>query len=186
MQSTSDEVELDKIGIPDELCCNCGHTRDLSRVPTPLKKTRYLLLGGTELTVTLSFPYCSACAATATRFAIGGFGKLLIAFLLFWILLFGVMFLPFSLSTLLPGAMLPVMLFAVSVVLTLGFFRVRRPSKPRTSSVQPVRLTGVKQLFGGEVVGLRLGFTNSQYRRRFDGMNQALAESGILATEDVS
>ncbi len=184
--STSDDLDLDAIEIPTDICCNCARSRELSIVATPLKKTRYLLLAGTELTITLDFPYCADCAVTATKHAIGGFGKLLIAFGLFWILVLGVMLLPFNLASFLPGAMLPLTLFTVAVALTLGYFRLRQPRPPRTSTVQPVRLRGVKQLFAGDVVGLRLGFSSSTYKKRFDAMNQGQISSGLLTTENVS
>ena len=183
--SASDELDIHAIEVPGDICCNCGRNQGLSIVQTPLKKTRYMLLGGTELTINVGFPYCEGCARTATKHAIGAFGKLLIAFVLFWILIFGVMLLPFNLAAVLPGAMLPLTVFAIALALTLGYFRVRQPRPPKTSMDQPVRLLGVKQLFAGDVVGLRLGFSNPVYKKRFDAMNQLQVASGVLSTEDV-
>ena len=183
--STSDGIDIEGIRIPDDFCCNCGGSKDLALVPTPLKKTRFMLLGGTELTITLGFPYCSGCAATASRQAIGAFGKLLIAFVFFWILLFIVIFLPFDLASFLPGAMLPLAAFAIALVTTVGYFRMRQPRPPKTSADQPVMLRGVKQLFGGDVVGLRLGFSNRNFKKRFDSLNESQIASGALTTESV-
>ncbi len=183
--STSDSIDIDAIRIPDDACCNCGRQNDLSIVPTPLKKTRFMLLGGSELTVTLGFPYCSGCEKTATKHAIGAFGKLLIAFVLFWILMFGVIFMPFNLAAVLPGAMLPLAVFSVALVVTVGYFRLRQPKAPKTSLDQPVMLRSVKQLFGGDIVGLRLGFSNTSYKRSFDEANQLQIASGVLSTEQV-
>ena len=183
--STLDELDLDALQIPEEICCNCGRPRDLSIVPTPLKKTRYMLLGGSELTITLGFPYCPDCAATASKHAIGAFGKLLISFVLFGALMLGVIFVPFNLAAILPGAMLPLTVFSIAVAPTLGYFHMRRPRPPRTSADQPVSLRGVKQLFAGDVVGLRLAFSNPKYKQRFDASNQPQISSGVLTTENV-
>ena len=183
--STSDGIDLDAIEIPDDMCCNCGRKQGLSIVQTPLKKTRFMLLGGTELTINVGFPYCPGCEKTASRHAIGSFGKLLIAFVLFGVLMLSVMFLPFSLATVLPGPMLPLTVFSVSVAITLGYFRLRRPRPPKTSADQPVMLREIKQLFAGDVVGIRLGFSNRAYKQRFDTMNQLQIASGTLSTEQV-
>ena len=175
--------DLAALEIPGDFCCNCGRKSGLELVPTPLKKTRYMVLGGTEMTITLSFPYCPACASTAAKYAVGAFGKLLIASLLFAALMLIVIFLPFNLAAILPGAMLPLTVFATAVALTLGYFRLRKPSPPRTSATQPVMLRGVKQLFAGDVVGLRLGFSHPAYKKRFDASNDTLIESGVVSTE---
>ena len=130
--STSDGIDLEALQIPDDMCCNCGCSNDVEIVPTPLRKTRFLLLGGTELTFTFGFPYCPDCVSTASKHAIGAFSKLLIAFGLFWVLIFGVIFLPFDLASFLPGAMLPLAVFSVALALTLGYFRLRRPKPPKS------------------------------------------------------
>ncbi len=187
MQQLSDSgaIDLDSIEIPADTCCNCGSKDGLSIVPTPLKKTRFMLLGGTELTLMLGFPYCSGCAVSASKHAIGTLGKLLIAFMIFWVLIFGVIFLPFDLASFLPGVMLPLAMFSVAIAITLGYFRLRRPTPPRTSVDQPVMLRGVKQMFSGDIVGLRLGFSNEAYKREFEAMNQMQMLSGALSTESV-
>ncbi len=183
--STSDAIDISAISIPDDACCNCGRQNDLTIVPTPLKKTRFMLLGGSELTVNLGFPYCAGCEKTAAKHAVGAFGKLLIAFVLFGILMLVVIFLPFNLAAVLPGAMLPLAVFSVALAATLGYFRLRRPKPPKTNLDQPVMMRGVKQLFGGEIVGLRLGFSNATYKRSFDDANQLQIASGVLSTEHV-
>lgn len=184
--STTDGIDLEAVVIPEDICCNCGRSDGVAIVSTPLKKTRYMLLGGTELTLTMGFPYCPGCASTASKHAIGSFGKLLIAFGLFWVLIFGVIFLPVDLASLLPGAMLPLAVFSVALALTLGYFRIRKPRPPRTSRDQPVRLRGVKQMFSGDVVGMRLGFSNANYKQRFDSANGMQIASGVLSTERIS
>ena len=96
-----------------------------------------------------------------------------------------VIFLPFNLAAIFPGAMLPLAVFSVALAATVGYFRMRRPKPPKTSLDQPVMLRSVKQLFGGDVVGLRLGFSNATYKRSFDDANQLQIASGVLSTEEV-
>ena len=72
-----------KLSIASDTCCNCSSVNALSPVQTELKQTRYLVFGGTEITLKLSFPYCPSCAETAKRKPMGTGAKLLISFVLF-------------------------------------------------------------------------------------------------------
>ena len=106
------------------------------------------------------------------------FGKFLIAFGLFWVLMLGFTAMPFDIPTavLLPGAA------SLALALTFAFFVLRSPTPPQTSVDQPVRLLGLKQKFTGGITGFRLGFTNSEYKSRFDTLNQRMIAAGTLST----
>ena len=69
-------VELTK---PLDFCCNCGRDADIDLVETPLQRTRFFLVFGTELTVREEFPYCRACRRSAGRVRPGTLSKLLMA-----------------------------------------------------------------------------------------------------------
>ncbi len=176
----SGAIDLESIDIPADGCCNCGSEDGLTIVPTPLKKTRFMLLAGTELTFMLGFPYCPNCASTATRLPTGTISKLMVAFGVFWALMLLMIFVvPASMN---PGALA---IAVLALGLTFGAYALRRPKAPRTSVTQPVTLRGLEQKFSGEVVSLRLGFSYEAYKSRFDEMNQLQIVSGALSTEFV-
>ena len=52
---------------PLKSCCNCGAARNIELVQTRLRRTRYMVFGGTELTIDETFPYCPACRRSAAR-----------------------------------------------------------------------------------------------------------------------
>lgn len=166
--------------VPQDKCCNCGGSDDLKKVTTQLKKTRYMVLGGTELTFNIDLPYCGNCAISAGRLPVGAPTKLLVAFGIFWALMLVVIFVPNELGSMLPGALLPSTMAAVALGLSFTCYAMRRPVPPQTSYYQPVSLAGVRQKFSGEVVEITLRFANAPYSTLFQALNQELISSGAL------
>lgn len=165
---------------PLDMCCNCGTTQGLSVADTPLKKTRYLLLAGTELRFLIELPYCTACRKTAKRFPPGIVHKLLVAALIFAVIMVVVAVAEIDLNGLVPLAYVPHAAGVLSLALAFCFFALRRAKPPQTSYTQPVTLVALKQTFSGEIVSLTLGFSNAAYANRFESLNREFVSSGAL------
>jgi hypothetical protein len=66
----------------------------------------------------------------------------------------------------------------LGVVLTILFYRLRRPKAPQTSFYQPVRIKNVRLQFTGLMNGegqvgfMKLAFTNPDYLNAFVAANQ--------------
>jgi hypothetical protein len=75
----------------------------------------------------------------------------------------------------------------VGVLLTIVFYRLRRPKAPQTSFYQPVRIKNVRLQFSGLMAGeghvgfMRLAFTNPDYRTVFVDANQDAIKAKRLA-----
>ena len=160
--SVSSGVKSDvKFNIPADLCCNCGSTNGLSPVPTKLNKSRYMVLAGTEITVTINFPYCPDCVKTARRRPVGLASKLLMAVLLFVVALTVWSFSTASITQAVPAGMVLSALAVLSLGGVLGFYSLRKPKGKQSSYYQPVRLKKVRQKFTGGITGYVLAFTNN-------------------------
>ena len=165
---------------PKEMCCNCGSTQDIALVETQFKKTRYVLLVGTELTLTMDLPYCSICKKTAGRFRVSVLNKLLVSLGVFFVLLLAVVFLPTDQSSIPSSLLAPWVLAVVALLLTFLFYALRRPSPPQTSYYQPVFMTKLKRKFSGVVLHVAFNCTNSDFATKFATMNQLFINAGAL------
>jgi len=165
-----------------DACCNCGEIEGISLVETPLKRTSYMLIGGTELTLTVHLPYCVRCAKTSSRFPQGLFAKVLIAAGLSFALMLVAVVIPVDIQPIV-GDHLPLAATIGGVLLTFAFFSLRKPSGSQTSYYQPVTLKGVKQKFLGDIVGVTLYCTNPDFAHRYTMLNQEFVASGFLKVE---
>lgn len=183
--STSRELQSNiAINFPSEKCCNCGTSVKLSHVATDLKRTRFMLLGGTEITLKPSLPYCTDCVKTAGRQFVGVGSKLLVSVIVFCLLMISLAFIPDMITRVLPtGIMLP-MFFILACALVFGFYSLRKPVGAQTSYYQPVRLRKVKQKFTGEIIGYALAFTNQQYKQDFVAVNQEAVGKQVIEAID--
>jgi hypothetical protein len=167
---------------PLKSCCNCGGIRNITLVETPLRRTRYMVFGGTELTIEETFPYCPACRRSATRVRPG-----LLARLLTWVLasvaVATVVMMRMSINV---EAFVPVVRdhpicasMAIAAVGCLAWFvsRDRRPGG--RSWWQPVRLVGI-DLAGDTLRHVTLAFTNAQYAAIFAASNGERVRAGML------
>jgi hypothetical protein len=165
--------------VPADACCNCGTTQGVSIKETPLKKTRYLLLGGTELRLTIDLPYCKKCSTTAGRFPVGIGTKLLVSFGVFWAIFLAAFLVPFDWPPAM-GNHLPALCGIMAIALTFGFYSLRKATPPQTSYYQPVTLKAVKRQFSGDVVGVTLGCTHASFASKFSACNRDFVAAGTL------
>lgn len=165
---------------PMDACCNCGTSQHLSMLDTPLKMTRYFLLAGTEWRFTQELPYCRPCSKTATRFRTGLLHKLALA-----AIVFPLPVMVYVIAGPPPGEGMAIdtvvmLSLILALVLSFGYFSLRRAHAPQTSYCQPVALVGMKQKFSGEIVRLDLKFSNPMYAGRFRDRNAASIKAGTL------
>ena len=170
------------LNFPSDQCCNCGTKKGISITTTDLRLTRFMLLGGTEISIKSSLPYCNNCSVTAKRQAVGPGSKLLVSCIVFFPLLGSLAILPISITSKIPTPILLLLYFAIACALVFGFYSLRKPTGNQTSYYQPVRLKKVKQRFSGEVVGYVLVFTNNEYLQSFNRSNQIAVQQGIIET----
>jgi len=184
--SVSSGIKSDvTFNVPTDLCCNCGSTTGLSPVPTKLKKTRYMVLAGTEITVTINFPYCPDCVKTAKRGPVGIASKLLMAVLLFVVALTVWSFSSSAITQAVPTGMVLPALIVLSLGVVFGIYSLFKPKGKQTSYYQPVRLKKVRQKFTGGITGYVLAFTNAAYERKFVSANQEAIAKNMVEVRPV-
>ena len=181
------EVQSPALVFPAGFCCNCGDTNCVSEVQDT-RVTRYFGLGGTETTFRLPVPVCAACRKTTRRRPAVFFGRLLV-----FGMLVGVCFLALVLlgSSITWPPWIADNMFVISAVLglvvTIVFYRLRSAKPPQTSFYQPVRIKQANVHFAGimsgpgQVVFMRLAFTNPDYLNVFSNANRDAIQAGHLA-----
>lgn len=166
---------------PPAFCCNCGAQGEVEFVPTPLRKTSYFFLFGSEITLNESFPYCRKCRRTAGRVRQSPLSKLLAAGLAT-----AVAFLVLVLVEPSWPAILVEHLFHASaligVLLTVGYFYVQEWSRKGRTYYQPVSLADV-QIGDGVLGPVRLRFYNREYAQVFAEANAPAVAAGFLRVE---
>jgi Protein of unknown function (DUF983) len=181
------ELQSAALTFPTAFCCNCGDTNCMNEVQDT-RITRYFGLGGTETTFHLAVPVCAACRKTTRRRPAGFFARLLV-FALSVCLCFG------ALLWLGSSVQMPMWFvehtFTIGVVLgaivTVVFYRLRRPKPPQTSFYQPVRIKEANVQFAGvmdgpgQVLFMKLAFTNPDYLNAFRNANRDAIDGGRLA-----
>ena len=166
---------------PLHCCCNCGQSGPIELVQTPLRKTRYFFIFGTELTLNETFPYCKPCRRSARRVRSGLLSKVLAS-----CLAISVLFLVFVLAApSLPGYVTQ-NLFLSAVIggtaLSWAYFFSRGWGRKGSTYYQPVSLVSAEN--HGERLGrLRLRFYNKQYAKIFSSANAGLIARGMLRVE---
>jgi hypothetical protein len=179
--SVTRSIQLD-FTTPLKTCCNCGAARRIELVETPLRRTRYMLFGGTELTLEETFPYCPDCRRSATRVRPG-----LLARLLTWVLasvaVATVVMMRMSINA---EAFVPAVRehpidasMAIAAVGCLAWFASRDRRPGGRSWWQPVRLVGI-DLDGNTLRHVTLGFTSPSYAGIFAQANGERVRAGLL------
>jgi hypothetical protein len=166
---------------PMEHCCNCGKRKGIELVETPLRRTRFFFLAGTELTLKEHFPYCTGCAASAGRLRLG-WGSKLLSFCLVTAAVFLVLVLAAASLPAVVGASLFTSSLVIAAVLTLAYFFVHEWGKAGSTYYQPVSLVSAK-VDGDTLDRFRLRFYNPSYAARFLKVNTEMIESGVLEVE---
>jgi hypothetical protein len=177
-QHTSADLSL---VTPPHFCCNCGATDALEFVNTPMKRTRYFFVVGTELTLNESFPYCRKCRKSAARIRHGWLSKALAV-----CLVTSVVFLIMAIAAELLPSFMSANIFTSSVIsailLTLGYFYLREWRVTERSFYQPVSLVDV-DIHGGQLGPIRLKFHNARYADLMQRANPELVASGMLGID---
>jgi len=171
------QVENPQLGFPSAFCCNCGATECTSEIQDT-RVSRLFGFGRTDTIFKLTVPVCAGCRRTLRRRPASFFSRLSVLVLI-TIVLFGACLaagstvaLPLWIGYFYGGSVL------FGVVLTLIFYRLRRPRAPQTSFYQPVRIRNVRLQFSGLMTGegqvgfMKLAFSNPDYLNAFVEANQ--------------
>jgi hypothetical protein len=170
---------------PLENCCNCGSPDDLDLYETPMRRTRFMLFVGTQLTLLETFPYCGKCSGSAARVRKNWMAKLVAACMvcatLFLVLVLTAAELPKIVSE---------NLFYASVILALlttgAYFHLREKDGAERSYYQPISLGAVRQDFrSGTVHGVTLKLRNAAYARVLAKANAEMVRAGVLKVESM-
>jgi hypothetical protein len=173
---------------PEDVCANCGTRSEVFVAEQDTRVTRFLLLGGTELSLPLPVPTCIHCSDTLVRRPMTLGNKALITGLLAGACATGLLMWatlgstktgfvaehPFLISSL------------VGVALSWSWFRKHRPEKPQSSFYQPVRIRRLKRQFmNGTIDAIHFAFTNKAYRLAFARANRDAIRAGHVGAADV-
>ncbi|MCL2021691.1 MAG: hypothetical protein FWG81_06260 [Betaproteobacteria bacterium] len=163
-------------------CCNCGARGSIDKgeielIETPLVKTSYFIVFGSELELLETFPYCRRCKSSARRVRPGLVAKLIAAFAVIAAVFLWFVLIPDSLPRVMQTNLFAWSVF-VGAAITFGYFYLRGLQR---AYYQPVSLidadTGEYQL------RLHLKFTNASYARLFSQANAELVAARVLKVE---
>jgi hypothetical protein len=181
------QVDSPSLVFPASFCCNCGDTNCMNEIQDT-RRTRYFGIGGTETTFHLPIPVCAGCRRTTRRRPSVLFAKILVLGLAVCGMFLAVLALAASAE--LPswiGDHLFAISVALGVIFTFIFYRLRRPKPPRTSFYQPVRIKEASVQFTdvmsgpGQVIFMKLAFTNPDYLNLFVIANRAAIDAGRVS-----
>lgn len=181
------QVQSPALLFPTGFCCNCGDTNCMNELQDT-RVTRHFGIGGTETTFQLSVPVCAACRKTTRRRPAGFFGRLLVLAVLVctWFLALILLGSYYTLPLWIGDHMLMVSA-VLGLIVTIVFYRLRRAKPPKTSFYQPVRIKEANVHFAGimsgpgQVVFMKLAFTNPDYLNVFSNANREAIQSGLLS-----
>lgn len=169
---------------PTSRCCNCGGKTALSVKPQDTKLTRYIGIGGTEVTLSLPLCVCARCAPTLRRRPPTWFTRVLT-----WLALGAALFLAAvtlgepmlsGLGAWFNGNLFPISLAVSAAVMGLAI-RLRQPGHDQSSFFQPVRLLDVNRRFNSPYIeGVALSFSNAAYLRDFVQLNAEGLKAGYI------
>jgi hypothetical protein len=181
------EIQSPALIFPASFCCNCGDTHCVNELQDT-RVTRYFGFGGTETTFQLPLPVCAGCRRSTRRRPAGLFARLLVLAVSIAILF---LLLILAARSMQPPLWIGDHLFMISAIagaiLTVVFYRLRRPKPPCTSFYQPVRIKDANVHFSGvmsgpgQVVFMKLAFTNPDYLNVFRNANRDAIDAGRLA-----
>ncbi|HEX6397280.1 MAG TPA: hypothetical protein VFZ95_07645, partial [Steroidobacteraceae bacterium] len=181
------EVQSPALMFPTGFCCNCGDTNCMNELQDT-RVTRNFGFGGTQTTFQLSVPVCAACRKTTRRRPVRFFGRLLVLAGLIGAWFLALVLLGSYITWPLWIADHRVVISAVlGLVVTLVFYRMRRAKPPKTSFYQPVRIKEANVHFAGimsgpgQVVFMKLAFTNPDYLNVFSNANREAIQAGLLS-----
>jgi hypothetical protein len=181
------QVESPQLTFPAPFCCNCG-ALECAAETQDTRVTRFFGLYRTETVFRLSIPICAACRKSTRRPPAGFFARMLVLAIAVgaWCLAFWLLGPPETLP-----AWFAAHRYTIGAVLgavcAVAFYRLRRAKPPKTSFYQPVRIRQADVRFAGvmggpgQVVYLKLAFTNPEYLNAFLEANREAVRAGHLA-----
>jgi hypothetical protein len=169
---------------PADSCCNCSSTVNVKPESTDLRRMPLMGFAGAEIKITLPFPYCELCAATARRRRPTVLGVAAVSALLALVLGMCWLFLGPQLSIERTTYVVAPILILLSFASVLGFYALRKPSGSQTSYYQPIKLKNTGHKWPADITGLELAFTNSLYAEKFSSANQAAILAKKLNVEN--
>jgi hypothetical protein len=180
------QVESPQLTFPTPFCCNCG-ALECAAENQDTRVSRFFGVYRTETVFRLTVPICAGCRKTLRRPPAGFFIRAAVFAVAAaaWCLAFYLLTTPATpvwFTT--HRYTLGILLGAITAFL---FYRLRRPKPPRTSFFQPVRIKQADVRFAGvmggpgEVVHLKLAFTNPEYLNVFLDANREAVRAGRLA-----
>jgi len=181
------QVESPQLSFPAAFCCNCGALECASETQDT-RVSRFFGIYRTETVFRLPVPICAGCRKTTRRAPAGFFIRLavLLAAVALWCLAFYLL----GTSATLPewfAAHRYTIAAVLGAITALVFYRLRRAKPPKTSFYQPVRIRQADVRFAGvmggpgQVVYLKLAFTNPEYLNAFLDANREAVRAGHLA-----
>ena len=181
------DIQRPPLEFPNNFCCNCGDTNCASE-PQDTRVTRFFRIGGTETRFQLALPICARCRRTTRREPVGIFGRLflLAAAIGVTFVLLVILGIWWQIPTWL-GLHVFALSVIVGVIFTGVFYYLRRARPPRTSFYQPVRIRRADVHFAGvmhgpgQVVYMKIAFTNPEYLNLFRDANRDAISAGHLA-----
>lgn len=184
MISIEHTIELG-LTTPLDNCCNCGSPDDVDLYETPMRRTRFMLFGGTQLTLLETFPYCGTCSGSAVRVRKNWMAKCVAACMvcaaLFLVLVLTAADLPKFMSENLFYASL-----ILAVPTTGAYFYLREKDGAVRSYYQPISLGAVKQDFrSGTIHSVTLKLRNAAYARVLARANAEMVGAGMLKIENM-
>jgi hypothetical protein len=180
------QVESPQLTFPSPFCCNCGALECAAEVQET-RVSRFFGIHRPETVFRLSLPICAACRKSTRRPPAGFFVRMAVFVVAAaaWCLAFYLLSDPAS-----PPDWFTTHQYTIGVLLgaitALVFYRLRRPRPPQTSFYQPVRIRQANVRFAevmggaGQVVYLKLAFTNPEYLNAFLEANREAVRAGHL------
>ena len=181
------EVQSPTLTFPSVFCCNCGATNCNSEIQDT-RVSPYFGIRRSGTIFHLSVPICTACRRTMRRRPAGFFGKLLVLGAVVGALFVSALILAANVQV--PvwiGLHLFTICAVLGVIATIVFYYLRRARPPKTSFYQPVRIRKADVRISsvmngaGQVVFMKLAFTNADYLNAFLEANRDAIKAGHVS-----
>lgn len=171
---------------PEEMCCNCGATQDIVKLEQDTRVTRYMVFGGSEITLKLPLPVCPRCVSTMERRPVTVLHVFLILLLAYFLSLGALLITGLAMDSEPLLDWTPWLSLGIAAICVALRYGRRKPEPGQTSFYQPVRILKVRQEFvSGTVIGISFGFTNLAYSRTFVQRNHVAIQRGLIAVKEL-
>jgi hypothetical protein len=171
---------------PEEMCCNCGATQDVAKLDQDTRVTRYMVFGGTEITMKLQVPVCPRCVKTVERRPVTLLHAFLVLLLAYFLSLGALLVAGLALDSEPLLDWTPWLSLGIAAILVAIWYGRGKSEPGQTSFYQPVRILKLRQEFvSGTVTGICFGFTNLAYSRKFVQRNHVAIQRGLVEVREL-